>query len=208
MRPLPRAGWRSPGQCQSWPRSRGRPFPANLSWFPPACLDCGVAALLGLARRCDITAAGAEVIYRAALCQPPRGTCLGTCRVKVALGSAKEVLEVLPELEGRRAAPEPVTDVHLVNHKFWREYECVRHGRVMMRVGVLLDFVCALHLEVHIGHIGPVGTGRDPHLEGLVQVIWENGHELREGHGAPLMEHDHLALVLPLARAMLASAQH
>src|SRR6516162_4891279 len=54
----------------------------------------------------------------------------------------------------------------------------------------------------------PVSTGRDPHLVGVVKVVWENGHQLCERHGAPLMERDHLALVLALAGAMLAPAKH
>src|SRR4051812_11723586 len=39
------------------------------------------------------------------------------CRVEVRVGAARELLEVLPELVRRGAAPEPVADVHLVNHQ-------------------------------------------------------------------------------------------
>src|SRR5262245_48281894 len=40
-----------------------------------------------------------------------------------------------------------------------------------------------------------------------MHVIGQDGHELREGHRAPLIELDHLALMLALAWAVLAAAE-
>ena len=65
-----------------------------------------------------------------------------------------------------------------------------------------------LNLEVGVGEEGPVRAGGDAHLERVVQVVGQHGDDLGEGHRAPLVELDHLALLLALARAVLAAAEH
>ena len=83
----------------------------------------------------------------------------------------------------------------------------MRHVRVVDRVGVLADVERLLHLELRVREPRPVRAGRDLQLEHVVQVVRQHGHELRERDRAPLVELQHLALVLPLARAVLAAPE-
>ena len=60
-------------------------------------------------------------------------------RVEVDLGATEDVPEVLPELVDGRAPPQPVPDVDLVDDEAGCEHDGVRHGRVVVRVGVLAE---------------------------------------------------------------------
>jgi hypothetical protein len=76
-----------------------------------------------------------------------------------------------------------------------------------MGVGVFADVQRPLQLELAVGEVRPVRAGRDLELVDVVQVVRQHGDELREGDGAPLVEPEHLALVLPLPRAVLAAPE-
>jgi hypothetical protein len=75
-------------------------------------------------------------------------------------------------------------------------------------VGDLADGEALLHREVGVGEERPRRAGRDLHLVRVVQRVRQHGDHLREGHRQPLRELEHLALVLALARAVLATAEH
>jgi hypothetical protein len=53
-----------------------------------------------------------------------------------------------------------------------------------------------------------VRAGGDPHLERVVQVVGQDGHDLGERDRAPLMELDHVPLLPTLARAVFAAPEH
>ena len=84
----------------------------------------------------------------------------------------------------------------------------MRHVRVVDRVGVLADVERGLHLELGVREPGPVRAGRDLELEDVVELIRQHGHELCKRDRAPLVELQHLALLLALARAVLAAPEH
>src|SRR5271165_1148387 len=69
----------------------------------------------------------------------PHGPRLRARRIEVGLGAAQQVLQVLPELERRGPAPEPVPDMHLVHDQPGRHHQRVRHVRMVVRAGVLVD---------------------------------------------------------------------
>jgi hypothetical protein len=105
-------------------------------------------------------------------------------------------------------APEPVADVDLLDHEPGGEDQRVRHARVVVvRVGVLVDVEVLLHLEVGVGQERPARAGRDLQLEDVVQHVRHDRDELGEGDRAELVEVEQLAVVLALARAVLAAAE-
>src|SRR4051812_37017918 len=139
----------------------------------------------------------------------PRRPRRGRRRVVVELDALVDLLKVGPELVDRRAPPEPVANVDLLDLQARREDHRVRDAGVgMVRVGVLVDVEGLLDFEVDVGEEGPVRAGGDAHLERVVQVVGEHGDDFGEGHRTPPVELDHLLLLLALARAVLAAAEH
>src|SRR5438874_13699124 len=78
----------------------------------------------------------------------PRTLCSRGGRIEVRLDPNRELLHVLPELVGRRPAPEPVADVDLLDLQARRQDQRVGDVRRVDRVGVLTDVERRLHLEV------------------------------------------------------------
>ena len=76
-----------------------------------------------------------------------------------------------------------------------------------MGVGVLVDLERALDLQLVVAQVRPVRACRDPQPEHVVRVVRQHGDHRGERHRAPTVEAHHLALVLALARAMLAAAE-
>src|SRR6188472_4589798 len=76
----------------------------------------------------------------------PRRARRGCRRVVVGLDALMDLLQVGPELVDRRAAPEPVADVDLLDLQARREDDRVRHAGVgVVGVGVLVDVQRALN---------------------------------------------------------------
>src|SRR4051812_13089038 len=76
---------------------------------------------------------GREVVRVPRVAQP------GGAEVPVRADVAHDVAQVVPEVDGRGAPPEPVAVVDAVDHKSRLEHERVRDHRVVLGVGVLLD---------------------------------------------------------------------
>src|SRR5213080_3406371 len=79
----------------------------------------------------------------------PGGPRFGCGRIVIGLDPLVDLLQVRPELVDRGPAPEPVSDVDLLDPQARREDDGVRDPRVVvMWVGVLVDVQRALHVEV------------------------------------------------------------
>ena len=79
---------------------------------------------------------------------------------------------------------------------------------VVMWVGVLVDVQRALHVEVRVREERPVRARRDPQLVRVVQFVGQDRDDLGERDRAPLVELDHLLLLLALPRTVLAAPEH
>src|SRR5271156_91724 len=58
--------------------------------------------------------------------------------------------QIVPKIDDRRTAPEPVAVIDAVNHEARLEYECVRDHRIVLGVGVLLDVEILLNGSVGV----------------------------------------------------------
>ncbi len=84
----------------------------------------------------------------------------------------------------------------------------MRHVRGVVRVGVLADVERRLELEIGVREIRPVRPRRDLQLVHVVELVREHGHQLGERDRRPLVELQHLPLVLALTRAVLSPPEH
>src|SRR5215213_279055 len=68
--------------------------------------------------------------------------------------------QVVPDVDERRASPEPVAVVDGVDDEPGLEHERVRDHRVVFRVGVLLDVEVLLDDALRVGEEGPLRADR------------------------------------------------
>jgi hypothetical protein len=66
--------------------------------------------------------------------------------------------QIVPKIDDRRTAPEPVTVIDAVNHEARLEHERMRDHRIMLGVGVLLDVEILLNRSVGVRKEGPLGS--------------------------------------------------
>jgi hypothetical protein len=155
-------------------------------------------------------AAFMRVVYRTAA----RRAASHSARAPGVVGSksdfrpCEQLADVGPQLVVRGPAPEPVADVDLLDDEAGGEDQRVRHaGVVVVRVRVLVDVEVLLHLEIGVGEERPARAGRDLELVHVVQDVGHDRDELGERDRAELVEAQQLAVVLALARAVLAAAE-
>src|SRR5215210_3543122 len=89
--------------------------------------------------------------------------------------------QVLPEVEERRAAPEPVAVVDTVDDEPGLEHERVRDHRVVVGVGVLLDVEVLLDHALRVGEEGPLGADRVAELLQRVMLVGRDRGDLGVG---------------------------
>src|SRR5690242_8546576 len=76
--------------------------------------------------------------------------------IPVGAAFARDVAQVLPEVGGGGAAPEPVPVVDFVDDEARLQDEGVRDHGVVVRVGVFLDVEVFLNLAAGVGEEGPL----------------------------------------------------
>ena len=140
----------------------------------------------------------------------PRRPRRGRRRVVVGLDALVDLLQVGPQLVDRRAAPEPVADVDLLDPQARRRGSACaarRRGRGAGR--------CTRRCRARAAPRGRRRRGTSSARRSAIRILKMSCRSLGstvtscgEGHRAPLVELDHLALVLALARAVLAAAEH
>lgn len=57
----------------------------------------------------------------------------------------------------RLSSPEPISDVHHVDHQTRGPDDRAGHRRGVVGVGVLVDLEALLHLQIDVGRVPPVG---------------------------------------------------
>jgi hypothetical protein len=68
--------------------------------------------------------------------------------------------QVVPKINDRRTAPEPVSVVNAVDHKARLEHERMWDHWIVLGVGILLDVEVLLNCSVRVGEEGPRGADR------------------------------------------------
>src|SRR5271154_4305441 len=92
-------------------------------------------------------------------------------QVPVGADLARHGPQVVPEVDDRRAAPEPIAVIDAVDDESRLEHECMRNHRIMLRVGILRDVEVLLNRSVGVGEEGPLGAHRRTELlESMVVV--------------------------------------
>src|ERR1700740_2339123 len=65
--------------------------------------------------------------------------------------------QIVPKIDDRRTAPEPIAVVDAVDHEARLEHERMRDHRIMLGVGVLLNVEVLLNGSVGVRKEGPLG---------------------------------------------------
>ena len=88
----------------------------------------------------------------------------GSAEVPVGADLARDRAQVVPQVDDRRAPPEPVAVVDAVDDQPGLEHERVRDHRVVLGVGVLLDVEVLLDDAPRVGEERPLGADRRAEL--------------------------------------------
>ena len=128
-------------------------------------------------------------------------------QVPVGADLARHGAQVVPEVDDRRAAPEPVAVVDAVDHEARLEHERVRDHRVVLGVGVLLNVEVLLNRSVRVGEEGPLGADRRTELLERVVVVGRDRGDLGVRHGDLRVERGELQMLLVLLRAVVAARE-
>ena len=121
--------------------------------------------------------------------------------------SRDDVAQVVPEVDDRRTAPEPVAVVDAVDHEPGLEHQRVRDHRVVLGVGVLLDVEVLLDDAPGVGEERPRGADRGAELLERVVLVGRDGGDLRVGHRDLRIERGELEMLLVLLRAVVAAGE-
>src|SRR5208282_2912278 len=88
----------------------------------------------------------------------PRLTESRSTQIPVWADFTRHGAQVVPKIDDRRTAPEPVPVIDTVDHKAWLEHERVRDHRIVLGVGVLLDVEILLNRSVGVRKESPLGS--------------------------------------------------
>jgi len=78
-------------------------------------------------------------------------------QIPVGADLARRGPQVMPEVDDRRPAAEPIAVIDAVDDQSGLEHECVRNHRIMLRVGILRDVEVLLNRSFGVGEEGPLG---------------------------------------------------
>src|SRR5215218_3890301 len=154
--------------CGLVPRARGR-----------AAAQMVLAPASGGARACWGPLAPA--MERRDVARVPGVAQPGGAEVPVGADLARDSPQVVPEVDDRGAAPEPVAVVDLVDHEPGLEHERVRDHRVVIGVGVLLDVEVALDDAPRVREERPLGADGRAKLLELVMLVGRDRGDLGVG---------------------------
>src|SRR5215213_1343327 len=144
---------------------------------------------------------GREVARVPRLAQP------GGAEVPVRADLARDVAQVVPEVDGRGAAPEPVAVVDAVDHEPRLEHERVRDHRVVLGVGVLLDVQVLLDDAPWVGEERPLSADRGAELLKRVMLVGRDRRDLGVRHGDLGIEGRELEVLLVLLWAVVTASE-
>jgi hypothetical protein len=80
----------------------------------------------------------------------------GVPQIPVRANFTRHGAQIVPKIDDRWTAPEPVAIIDAVDHEARLEYEHMRDHRIVIGVGVLLDFEILLNRSVGGGKEGPL----------------------------------------------------
>ena len=140
--------------------------------------------------------------------QVARIPCLAEPRsfqIPVGADLARHGPQVMPEIDDRRPAPEPIAVIDAVDDESRLEHERMRDHRIVLRVGVFRDIQILLNGSVGVGEEGPLGAHRSAELLQSVVVVGGNRGNLRVRHSDFRIKRGEVQVLLVFLGAVMAA---
>src|SRR3954452_21646618 len=131
----------------------------------------------------------------------------GGAQVPIRADLAGDRAQVVPEVDDRGAAPEPVAVVDAVDDEPGLEHERVRDHRVVLGVGVLLDVEVLLDDALGVREEWPLGADRGAELLQRVMLVGADRDDLGVGDGDLRIVGGELVVLLVLLGAVVAARE-
>ena len=129
----------------------------------------------------------------------------GVAQIPVGADLARHGPQVVPEVDDRRPAPEPIAVIDAVDDESRLEHERVRNHRIMFRVGILRNVEILLNCSFGVGEEGPLGAHRCAELLESVVVIGGDRDNLGVCHRDLRIKRGKIQMLLVFFRAVVAA---